>query len=144
MNTTYGQRLEKALQAAQKDRQQLADALGVSVQAISQVIVGKTKALTAENSARAARYLKADWHWLATGTELGEAASHLSSTEQAWPFSLDRGEYDQLSDLQRSVLDRVVTEYVRACLESKDSWGSPAPKGVVSLEKAGKNKRQSG
>ncbi|MDB5777578.1 MAG: hypothetical protein JWP38_3711 [Herbaspirillum sp.] len=63
----YGMRLDEALKLAEKDRQELADAITVSVQAISQVITGKTKALTAENSAKAANFLKVDGFWLATG-----------------------------------------------------------------------------
>lgn len=66
-NNNYGERLVKALQIAERDRQQLADGIHISVQAIGQVIAGKTKALTAENSAKAARYLKVDGFWLATG-----------------------------------------------------------------------------
>lgn len=64
---SYGKRLERALKLAGKERKELADNINVSVQAIGQVIVGKTAALTAENSARAAKFLKVDHHWLATG-----------------------------------------------------------------------------
>lgn len=47
---TYGKRLDAALAAkAPKDRTWLAAQIGVTVQALSQVIIGKTKALTAEN-----------------------------------------------------------------------------------------------
>lgn len=67
MEPNYGERLAIALQMAEKDRQQLADGINISVQAIGQVIAGKTKALTAENSAKAARYLGVDGFWLATG-----------------------------------------------------------------------------
>jgi len=45
----------------------LAAAIGATPQAISQVLSGSTRALTAENSARAARFLQVDAHWLATG-----------------------------------------------------------------------------
>lgn len=63
----YGSRLEHALELAHKTRGDLARHLGVSTQAIGQVITGSTKSLTAENSARAARFLRVDHHWLATG-----------------------------------------------------------------------------
>jgi transcriptional regulator with XRE-family HTH domain len=63
----FGKRLEEALRIAGKERKDLADALGVSAQAIGQVIKGDTKALTAENCARAARFLGVDFYWLATG-----------------------------------------------------------------------------
>jgi transcriptional regulator with XRE-family HTH domain len=64
---SYGGRLQAAMDLAQIDRAELAKQIGISVQAIGQVIVGQTKALTAENSAKAARVLAVDHHWLATG-----------------------------------------------------------------------------
>lgn len=64
---TYGERLDAALRKSGKDRAQLSRGISVSVQAIGQVIAGKTKALTAENSAKAARFLSVDHYWLATG-----------------------------------------------------------------------------
>lgn len=63
----YGERLGKAMELAGKDRSQLAVALGVSSQAVGQVIRGDTSALTAANNARAARFLEVDAFWLATG-----------------------------------------------------------------------------
>ena len=63
----FGKRLEEALRLSGKERKELADALGVSVQAIGQVIKGDTKALTAENCAKAALFLGEDLLWLATG-----------------------------------------------------------------------------
>lgn len=65
---TYGMRLNEAIGLAKTDRKTLAASLGVSVQAIGDVINGKTKAFTAENNANAARALKVDAHWLATGS----------------------------------------------------------------------------
>lgn len=73
----YGERLEQAIKLAQSSRAKVAAATGISVQAIGQVITGKTVALTAENSARAAKELKVDHHWLATGE--GEPRSQKSS-----------------------------------------------------------------
>lgn len=67
MKETYGIRLEKAIAIAEVEREDLADAMNITVQAISQVIVGRTKALTAENSAKAAKFLNVDHYWLATG-----------------------------------------------------------------------------
>ncbi len=32
-----------------------------------QMLTGSSKALTAENTAKAARFLRVDWYWLATG-----------------------------------------------------------------------------
>jgi hypothetical protein len=55
---TFGDRLDSALSLAQVDRAVLAEELGISVQAVGQVISGKTKAMTAGNCAMAARLLK--------------------------------------------------------------------------------------
>lgn len=69
----YGKRLAQAIELAKlpKDeaRAKVAKALGISVQAVGQVLTStsETKALTAQNNARAARFLKVDPHWLATG-----------------------------------------------------------------------------
>jgi transcriptional regulator with XRE-family HTH domain len=63
----YKDRLKSALEIAGQDRKALAEALGISVQAIGQVLTGSTSALTAENNAKAARFLEVDPYWLATG-----------------------------------------------------------------------------
>jgi transcriptional regulator with XRE-family HTH domain len=78
---SYGKRLGEALTFAKKERKELADALEVSVQAIGQVLIGKTAALTAENSARAARFLKVSHFWLATGE--GEMMDHENPPKKA-------------------------------------------------------------
>ncbi|GGI16408.1 helix-turn-helix domain-containing protein [Oxalicibacterium faecigallinarum] len=67
MDTQFSTRLEQALKHSGKERQELAAALGISVQALSHVFIGKTKALTAENTAKAGRFLGVDLYWLATG-----------------------------------------------------------------------------
>lgn len=88
MSTTYGDRLDAALRLANTDRQTLADQLGISVQAIGQVIAGKTKALTAENSAKAAKVLGVSGYWLATGE--GAIDGVLEAKPSAvipWPFA---------------------------------------------------------
>lgn len=64
--SSYADRL-KAAMGTRITRDELARACGISVQAVAQVLNGKTKALTAENTARAARLLDVDWFWLATG-----------------------------------------------------------------------------
>ncbi|WP_196303116.1 helix-turn-helix domain-containing protein [Ralstonia solanacearum] len=89
---TYGERLQTALKLSHQTRTTLAQHLGISEQAIGQVILGSTKALTAENSARAARFLRVDDLWLATGE--GEPTDSGATREQSlWPFTrvaLDR------------------------------------------------------
>lgn len=75
----YSDRLNEGMRLAKKSKQNLADHLGISYQAVKKAIDGKTSALNAENSARAARYLGVDSHWLATGE--GEP-----TPRDAWPF----------------------------------------------------------
>lgn len=62
---TFGERLTAAMQHAGASRKELADELGISVQAIGDVIKGKTKSLTAENAVVAAKFLKVNPMWLA-------------------------------------------------------------------------------
>ncbi|MBO9679538.1 MAG: helix-turn-helix transcriptional regulator [Acidovorax sp.] len=64
---TYGARLKQALAQSGKSRKDLAAAMGITVQAVGDVINGKTRAFTAENNARAADFLRANPFWLATG-----------------------------------------------------------------------------
>jgi transcriptional regulator with XRE-family HTH domain len=77
----FKERLAHAIERAKASRPQLVQALGVSSQAISQVLAGDTKALTAENTAKAARFLQVDWYWLATGEGSPEPVH--------WPFSAE-------------------------------------------------------
>ena len=91
---SYGKRLDRALTLAGKERKELANAIGVKVQSIGQVINGQTQALTAENSARAAKFLKVDHHWLATGEGLAHppvgAGTNLSQHALALAKHFDR------------------------------------------------------
>lgn len=94
---TYGQRLSTAMELARvTDRAKLADALEISVQAVGMVLAGKTRALTAENSAKAARFLKVDHYWLATGE--GEARPSSKVSDEAMEFAR---RYDHLNEAER-------------------------------------------
>jgi transcriptional regulator with XRE-family HTH domain len=77
--TTFGGRLAIAL--GNTTREDLAEALGISVSAIGQALNGKTRAFTAENTAMAARFLGVDWFWLATGRGSPRAV-HADGTEE--------------------------------------------------------------
>jgi transcriptional regulator with XRE-family HTH domain len=77
----FKERLAAAIKRANTSRPKLVQALGVSSQAVSQVLAGDTKALTAENTAKAARFLQVDWYWLATGEGSPEPVH--------WPFSAE-------------------------------------------------------
>jgi transcriptional regulator with XRE-family HTH domain len=63
--STFADRLKQAMGPIPRDL--LAKELGISVQAIAQVLKGTTRAMTAENTAVAARFLGVNWFWLATG-----------------------------------------------------------------------------
>lgn len=75
---TYGFRLLIAMEAKNATRKDLAAALGVSVQAVGDVVRGKSGAFTAENNAKAARYLGVNPNWLATGN--GKMESPIDET----------------------------------------------------------------
>ncbi|WP_137923922.1 helix-turn-helix transcriptional regulator [Cupriavidus sp. 2SB] len=135
--TTYGERLEEALRLSGKDRQHLADAIGVTVQAISLVIGGKTKALNAENSARAARFTGVDAFWLATGVGSPESAG---MPEDRWPFRASYKQYDRLTEAQKKSLEVILSEFIKSSLADRDDWGAPKPVGVIAT--ANPTKRQ--
>ena len=63
----YSDRLKAALERAGVKTQALATALGVSYQAVKKVLDGGSRAFTAENNAKAARFLNVPADWLATG-----------------------------------------------------------------------------
>ncbi|MNK33417.1 hypothetical protein D3C87_518980 [compost metagenome] len=125
MNSTYGSRLAEALRLAGRERQELATAISVSVQAIGQVIAGKTKALTAENSAMAARFLNVDSYWLATG----EGSPQYSAAAQGspWPFaSITPEQWAALSDVQRGRVEGFAEGLMREVRPVKSTPGSQA------------------
>lgn len=83
----YGTRLKQALAATGKSRKQLGEAMGITVQAIGDVINAKSNAFTAENHARAAAFIGVNPFWLATGD--GEMFSLTSpdTPSNALPFN---------------------------------------------------------
>lgn len=64
---TFNDRLLLALDEARLQRADLARHLGVSQAALSQLVKGRTRAMNAENTARAAAFLRVECLWLATG-----------------------------------------------------------------------------
>lgn len=100
---TYGSRLKQALASAGRDRAALAAELGVSVQAVGQVVTGGrsgTQTFTASNNVKAARFLNVDPHWLATGE--GEMV-----TTNVWPFDLLSPDHvRKLSIKQRAMVEK--------------------------------------
>lgn len=72
--TTFAERLADAIDHAKTSRKALAKALkspgsvnGVSEQAIGQLLAGTSKSMSAQNTARAARFLGVDLYWFCTG-----------------------------------------------------------------------------
>ena len=135
--TTFTERLEEALRVGGKDRQQLADTLGISLQAVSQLLLGKTKSMTAENCVRTARLTGVDSFWLATGS--GDPTISSAGKPQ-WPFRATFEEYERLTDDQKKSLDIVVSEFIKSSsLASHEDWGAPPKSGVISpLKSTGK------
>lgn len=99
--STYGERLLDALKAAGKSRRQLALALGITEQAVGNIVNGgPTTFFTARNSAEAAAFLGVEHYWLATGK--GPRKPRASD----WPFRhVELSEVAQLDDSQRLQLE---------------------------------------
>ena len=78
----FGKRLTMAMLRADVDRKGLAAHLNISVQAVGQAInAGK---FSAENTAKAARFLQCNWYWLATGEETIEPGElHITPDDAA-------------------------------------------------------------
>lgn len=105
---TYGTRLDQAIKLAKASRKALGEAMGISEQAVGMVIRGVSGAFNVENSAKAARFLRVDHHWLATGE--GEPRP-----KSGWPFlSFGPAEYFSLDDdLRQEIEDRLLGAVVR-------------------------------
>lgn len=65
----FKERLAEAMADANVGPTQLAKELDVSYQAVSKVVAGTSKSLTAENTAKAAAFLNVSTDWLAAGIE---------------------------------------------------------------------------
>lgn len=103
----FAQRLALAMELAGLPKyggaSQLARAIGTTPQAPLQVLKGESRALTAENTARAARFLKVDWFWLATGEGRPQASlDDETALDVGWRFA-------RLTEAkQRLLLERLV------------------------------------
>jgi len=111
----FGDRLAKALALADESRDGLASALGISVQAISQVVTGASKAMSAENTVNAARHLSVSAIWLATGQGEPRGTDRPDDSPGAWWDNDTKAfadDYQKLSRADRQVL-RKLYEVVR-------------------------------
>lgn len=109
---TYAKRLQSAMTASEKSRKELSAAIGVSVQAIGMVLTnagGKERTLATESSAKAARFLRVDCHWLATGQ--GEMRPLAGSAQG--PLSADAAEMGAYFD-KLTIADDRTRAYVGA------------------------------
>ncbi len=101
----YGKRLDQALKHAAKSRRELGLHLGMSPQNIGMIITNAKKTdqhLGSEDHAKAARYLRVNAHWLATGE--GEMTGDGSQT--GYELSVQAVELAELLDMI-PVSDRV-------------------------------------
>lgn len=126
----YWDRLEAALKHAGKSLKDLQLHLKVSYQAMKKVQDGKTKALTAENNAHAARFLSIDSYWLATGEgKMISDAVHDNSKQYLqtpcnealeWPFiTISPAEYSSLTDLQKGLIEGYTKRLVEEATHNK-------------------------
>ena len=139
--TTFTQRLVAAFESNGSTRKALADVLvgpdgesGISVQAVGAQLNGKTKSMTAENLARAAKFLKVDAHWLATGEGSPGRAIQLPmdvmtrylnfERDASWPMTNDQvraveepHEYPDF--VQPAAIGLAVTNLARVLLDLK-------------------------
>lgn len=79
----YAQRLQAAMDQAGATRVDLAKELSISQQAVGMILTsagGRDRTLSTENNAKAARFLRVDPVWLATGEGDMNAAGTLSSS----------------------------------------------------------------
>ena len=89
--TTYTERLYRAMSAAGIKTEELAEAVGVTYHGIRKVLEGKSGSLNALNNSRAAHALGISGDWLATGE--GE----MMRQSNAWPFNFPREDYASLT-----------------------------------------------
>lgn len=113
----FSERLATALAHSNVSTKELRDYLGISYQAMKKLESGLSKSFTAENCARAARFLQVDLFWLATGegNMVARAQDHPThhvaeaqplSLNFGWPFAtVTAQQYAQLSDAQRGMVE---------------------------------------
>jgi transcriptional regulator with XRE-family HTH domain len=99
-------RLAAGMRHAGVSGAELSRALGISSQAVSLVLGGHSKALTAENTAKAARFLGVDLYWLATG----EGQMTPLSAEQGTGLTPEALQIAKWFDRLQDPRDRAVAE----------------------------------
>ena len=112
-NETYKDRLITAMELASVDEMALAKGIGVTYQAVMKVINETSVAFKAENSAKAAEFLKVEHFWLATG-------EGKPRPERAWPYELfTRADYMLVDEAYRRNIENMLAgEVLRAKLKT--------------------------
>lgn len=123
---TFGERLNLALTLARKTRRDLANHLSISEQAIGLVINGDSKALNAENTVRAARFLECSAYWLATGDDgPAHVSEALAPPYLRWPFkTIGHDRIARLNDMQREMIEALLS---KALAEFESTASPPVP-----------------
>lgn len=105
----YKDRLHAAMKARSCGTQELADAMGISYQAVRKVLLGMSAAFSAPNNAKAAEYLHVQSDWLAAGIGAMTVADELQPAFGTWPFSPDLlPQVLALDDLQRAQVEGAI------------------------------------
>lgn len=115
----FRDRLRAAMDGAKVSRDALSAHLRVTRVAIDKLLDGRSKSMTAENCAKAARFLRADHFWLATG--IGEmhpgeddpqhkvadrCIDYLPAESAQWPMqTVTLAEYRTLSERQQGHIE---------------------------------------
>ena len=141
---TYGKRLNQALEEAKKSRKHLASELGCSVQAIGMVITGADgieRTLSAINHVKAARFLRVNSFWLATGEEEMKLGASSGKAANLSNDALDLATYfDKLADEgDRTIAYVAAMAEILKVLAARDAknyaTATPAPSALVNPKK---------
>lgn len=125
----FRNRLQTAMDRSGVSRDALSAHLKVTRVAVDKLLDGRSKSMTAENCAKAARFLEVDHFWLATGNgdmRLVESDSqnkvserralYLPNTAASWPMqTVSLSEYRTLSERQQGHIEG----QIRAMIDAK-------------------------
>lgn len=130
---TYGKRLARALSSAGKTRKHLADAIGVTPQAIGMVINSPTNKLSFENNLKAAEFLRVSPSWLSTGEDAPaapEPIAYIGPSPMARELALVFDMIPESRILLRSKAFALATSAIAAVLQGDEVALSvvPSPK----------------
>lgn len=102
----------------------LSAAIEVEYQAVAKVLKGGSKSMSAENCAKAAKYMRVSIYWLI----LGEGGmDDVSDIKDDWPFpGVDKSEYEKLSPSDRAMVQVTAAEAMKDILaKNRKRQGAP-------------------